>query len=405
MTLPEAPADEAGLATVIAAAAGAREPLAVSGNGSKAPMLRPVQAARSLSTRNLTGITLYSPAELVLSARAGTPLSALEQTLAEHGQQMISEPPDLHALLGTAAEPTLGGTVGANLSGPRRIKGGATRDHVLGMRAVNGEGTLIKSGGRVLKNVTGLDLCKLVAGSHGTLAVMTEITLKVLPQAERTGTVAVTGVDAATGVAALAAALGSPYSVSGAAFLPAEAAALAVSDGPAESSGTAFVRIEEFAPSVAYRTGRLLSELGTFGRIRLIDDAGSRTLWRNIRDALPLAAELGENHAVWRLSVPPSLGPRVAETAAALGGRWFLDWGGGLVWIAATAESVHHQAITKAAHAAGGVWMLLRAPDSLRASLDALPPLSPPLERLTRRVKAAFDPAGILNPGRMYAGI
>ncbi|MGH7158711.1 MAG: glycolate oxidase subunit GlcE [Acetobacteraceae bacterium] len=405
MNLPHAPADEAGLAAAIAAAAAAREPLTVSGNGSKAPMLRPVQAARSLSTRNLTGITLHSPSELVLSARAGTPLSQIEETLAEHGQHLSAEPPDLHALLGTGAGATLGGTVGANLSGPRRIKAGAMRDHVLGMRAVNGEGTLIRSGGRVLKNVTGLDLCKLIAGSHGTLAVMTEITLKVLPRPERTGTVAVTGVDAATGIAALAAALGSPYAVSGAAYLPAEAASLAAPDGLASGSGVAFARLEEFAPSVAYRTERLASELGKFGKIRLIDDAESQALWRTIRDAAPLAAALGEQDAVWRLSVPPSLGPHVAERAVAAGGRWFLDWGGGLVWVAATADAQRHRAITGAARQAGGVWMLLRAPDSLRASLDVLPPLIPPLDRLTRRVKAAFDPAGILNPGRMYAGI
>lgn len=405
MNFPHAPADEAGLAAAIAAAAAAREPLSVSGNGSKAPMLRPVQAALSLSTRNLSGITLHSAAELVLSARAGTPLSLIEESLAEHGQHLSAEPPDLHALLATVTGPTLGGTVAANLSGPRRIKAGAMRDHVLGLRAVNGEGTLIRSGGHVLKNVTGLDLCKLIAGSHGTLAVMTEITLKVLPRPERTGTVAVIGVDAATGVAALAAALGSPYAVSGAAYLPAETASLAAPDGLASGSGSAFARIEEFAPSVAYRTERLASELGKFGKIRLIDDRESQALWRTIRDAMPLAVELGERDAIWRLSVPPSLGHRVAEAATEAGGRWFLDWGGGLVWVAATADAARHRAITEAARQAGGVWMLLRAPDSLRASLDVLPPLIPPLARLTRRVKAAFDPVGILNPGRMYAGI
>ena len=401
-----APSDEAELAAGIAAARAAGEPLLISGNASKAPMLRPVQAARTLSTRNLTGITLHSPAELVLSARAGTTLSAIEEALAAHGQHLIAEPPDLHALLGTNSAPTIGGTVAANLSGPRRIAGGAMRDHVLGIRAVNGEGTAIRSGGRVLKNVTGLDLCKLIAGSHGTLAVMTEITLKVLPAPERTGTIAVAGLAAVAGVAALAAALGSPYAVSAAAYLP---------DGAAEAlpgladlvvhPGVALARIEEFASSVAYRTERLAAELARFGTTRAIDDSASRALWRTIRDALPLAAGVGEADAVWRISVPPSQGPRLAAAATAVGGRWFMDWGGGLVWVAAPADEARHRSLTEAAHAAGGVWMLLRAPDALRASLSALPPLSPALERLTRRVKAAFDPAGILNPGRMYAGI
>ncbi len=406
MMAAEAPSDEAGLAAQIAAARDAREPLLIAGNASKAPMLRPVQAARTLSTRNLAGITLHSPAELVLSARAGTTLPEIEEALAAHGQHLIAEPPDLHVLLGTESAATLGGTVAANLSGPRRIAGGAMRDHVLGMRAVNGEGTAIRSGGRVLKNVTGLDLCKLIAGSFGTLAVMTEITLKVLPAPERTGTVAIAGLDTAAGVAALAAALGSPYAVSAAAYLPDGAAeALPALAGLAIHPGVALARIEEFAPSVAYRTERLAAALGRFGAARVIEDAGSRPLWRTIRDALPLAAGLAESDAVWRISVPPSQGPRLAAAAAAAGGRWFLDWGGGLVWISAPADEARHRSITEAASAAGGVWTLLRAPASLRPGLSALPPLSPTLERLTRRVKAAFDPAGILNPGRMYAGI
>ena len=209
-------------------------------------MLRPVQAARSLSTRNLTGITLYSPNELVISARAGTPLAEIEATLAEHGQHIIAEPPDLAAIYGSREPQTLGGVVATNLSGPRRVAWGAMRDHVLGIRAVTGHGEAIHSGGRVLKNVTGLDLCKLLTGSHGTLGVITEVTLKVLPAPEAVGTVVLPGLDAAAGVAALSAALGSPYSVSAAAWLPAEAAAripaLAGFGRP-----VALARIEDFA--------------------------------------------------------------------------------------------------------------------------------------------------------------
>jgi len=404
MMEPEAPADDAGIAAAIAAAAARGEPLSIMGNASKAPMLRPVQAARTLSTRNLSGVTLYSPAELVLAARAGTPLSVLEETLAGHGQHLIAEPPDLDALLGTAASATLGGAVAANLSGPRRVAWGAMRDHVLGMRAVNGEGTAIRSGGRVLKNVTGLDLCKLIAGSHGTLAVMTEITLKVLPASESTGTVAVLGVDAASGVAALAAALGSPYAVSGAAYLPAEAAAsVSALAGLASGPGIALARIEDFTSSVTYRCERLAAKLGRFGSIRQIEDGTSRPLWQAIRDVMPLADR--PEAAIWRVSVRPSAGPALAAVAAALGARWFLDWGGGLVWIAAVPNAATHRTISEAASAAGGTWMLLRAPDTLRTAVPVLPPLSPVLDRLTRRLKAAFDPMGILNPGRMYAGI
>ncbi|HTW26725.1 MAG TPA: FAD-binding protein, partial [Acetobacteraceae bacterium] len=298
---------------------------------------------------------------------------------------------------------TLGGVVAANLSGPRRVAWGAMRDHVLGMRAVNGLGEVIRAGGRVLKNVTGLDLCKLLAGSHGTLGVITEITLKVLPAPERTGTVLLRGVAAEAGVAALAAALGSPYGVSGAAWLPAEAVAR-VPELAWAAAPVALARIEDFAPSVAYRTDRLRAALAEYGPTEIIDDGASRSLWRAVRDAVPLPAAAGD--AIWRVSVRPAAGPAVlGAVRAAFGGRGFLDWGGGLVWIAGPAEAAAHAAVTAAARQAGGVWMLLRAPEALRAGLDVVPPEPAPLAAITSRVKAAFDPRGILNPGRLYAGL
>ena len=208
MSMTDAPADEAGLAAAVAEAAAKAEPLSVAGAGTKALMLRPVQAARSLTTRNLAGITLYSPNELIISARAGTPLAEIEVALAERGQHIIAEPLDIRALFGSQEEQTIGGAVATNLSGPRRVAWGAMRDHLLGIRAVTGRGEVIRSGGRVLKNVTGLDLCKLLAGSHGTLGVITEITLKVLPTPEAVGTLVLSGLDAAAGVVALSAGLG-----------------------------------------------------------------------------------------------------------------------------------------------------------------------------------------------------
>jgi glycolate oxidase FAD binding subunit len=217
--------EESILATV-ADAVRLREPLLIQGNGTKAGFLRPVQAARTLSTSGLSGINLYAPKELIISAWAGTPLPVIEAALAEGGQHLIAEPPDLSDLLGTAGKPqTLGGVVATNLSGPRRVAWGAMRDHVMGVRVVTGRAEVIRSGGRVLKNVTGLDLCKLLTGSHGTLGVITEITLKVLPAPQATGTLVLLGLDAAAGVAALSAALGSPFGVSGAAWLPADAVA------------------------------------------------------------------------------------------------------------------------------------------------------------------------------------
>ena len=385
-----APADEAGIAAAVAAAHEAREPLAIEGNGSKRGLLRPVQVARTLSTRNLAGITLYRPAELVLSARAGTPIPEIEAALAETGQHLIAVPPDTRALFGTQAPATLGGIVAANLSGPRRITWGAMRDHVLGIRFVNGAGEVIRSGGRVLKNVTGLDLCKLLAGSYGTLGVMTEITLKVLPAPEAQATVVLRVPDVAAGVRALSAGLASPFGVSGAAVVPAE-------DG---AGVLALLRIEDFAASVAYRVGRLAEDLAAHGAAREAEAAESRAIWAGIRDAQPLRAQAGE--AVWRVSVRPSAGPGVLAVAEALGARGFLDWGGGLAWVAGPATAEAHAAL--AAAAAGGTCTLFRAPEALRLAVAVLPEEPAPLAALGRRVKAALDPAGVLNPGRMRAG-
>lgn len=402
-----APVEEAEVAATVLAAHQSAEPLLVVGNGSKAGFLRPVQAAHSLSLRNHAGITLYSPKELIVSARAGTPLRDLEAELARNGQHIIAEPPDLSELLGAnghnmSGAQTLGGVVATNLSGPRRIAWGAMRDHVLGIRAVNGTGEVIRSGGRVLKNVTGLDLCKLLTGSYGTLGVLTEITLKVLPAPEAWGSVVLPGLDAVAGVAALSAALGSPYSVSAAAWLPTEAAAR-VSELAGFGAAVALARIEDFAPSVAYRTERLRDDLAEFGPAEILDETRSRAVWRAIRDARPLTAE--PDDAIWRVSVPPSAGPEVVRAVGAMGGRCFLDWGGGLAWVAAPADESTHLAVKAAARVGSGVWTLLRAPEALRASVDVIPAEPAALARITRRVKAAFDPKGILNPGRMYAGV
>jgi glycolate oxidase FAD binding subunit len=393
---------EDSIVAAVAEAVRTREPLLVQGNGTKAGMLRPVQAARTLSTAGLSGINLYAPKELIISAASGTPLPDIENALAEAGQHLIAEPPDLSDLLGANGKPqTLGGVVATNLSGSRRVAWGAMRDHVMGVRAVTGRAEIIRSGGRVLKNVTGLDLCKLLTGSHGTLGVITEITLKVLPAPEATGTLVLPGLDAAAGVAALSAALGSPFGVSGAAWLPAEAVARV--PGLAGINGSAtLIRIEEFTPSVAYRIGRLKDQFAMAGAVTL-DTHTSRAVWKDVRDARPLAA--GPEDAIWRISARPSSGPSVLEALRPAGVAAFLDWGGGLAWLAGPASTATHAAVEAAARAAGGTWTLLRAPETMRNAVRVVPDEAAPLARITRQVKAAMDPAGILNPGRLYAGL
>ncbi|MDB5371127.1 MAG: glycolate oxidase subunit GlcE, partial [Roseomonas sp.] len=394
-----APPDEAGIAEAVRDAVAARAPLAVEGHGTKRASLRPVQAARGLSTRGLTGITLYRPEEMVLSARAGTAIPEIEAALAERNQMLIGEPPDFSVLFGTTAPATLGGIVAANLTGPRRIfASGATRDHVLGVRAVTGRAEVIRSGGRVHKDVTGLDLRKLLAGSHGTLGILTEITLKVLPRAETGLTLAIPVAGLAQGVAALSVGLGSPFGVTGAALLP---------EGDAEhglAGTTALLRLEDFFEFLPHRGGALRALLSRFGAVRVLEAEASVALWRSVRDARVLGPMDGAE-AVWRVSVRPQAGPAVAEALqAAFGARLLLDWGGGLVWAVGPATAAAHAAVMEAAQAARGTFTLFRAPDALRASVAVLPEEPAPLAAIAARVKAAMDPAGVLNPGRMRAG-
>ena len=395
---------EAAIQDAVAAAYAAREPMLIQGANTKSAMLRPVQAARTLSLLGHTGVTLYAPKELVFSARAGSAMADVEAVLARAGQQMIAEPPDYSRLLGAApnSQQTLGGIVSANFSGPRRVASGAVRDHVLGIRAVNGTGEIIRSGGRVLKNVTGLDLCKLLTGAHGTLGVLMEITMKVLPAAEDSASIVLYGLEAAAAVAVLSAALGSPFGVSGAAYLPAIAAARL-----GEPQCLAIVRIEESVSSTSYRSNKLRAALTALGageeRAEIWPAAQSTRAWQAIRDADVLATDARD--AVWRVSVRPSRGPDVLDAVRAAGGGGFLDWGGGLVMLAGPATEQMHATVTQAARDAGGVWTVLRAPAPWRAAVSVVPGEAPALSAITRRVKAALDPAGIFNPGRMFAGV
>ncbi|WP_419899716.1 FAD-binding protein [Roseomonas sp. USHLN139] len=391
-----APADEAGVVAAVAQARAARAPLAICGNNGRAGSLGPVQAAARLSLRHLSGVTLYRPQELVLSALAGTPLPAIEAALDANRQMLAAEPPDFSGLFGVATPPTLGGLVAGNLSGPRRIGvGGALRDQVLGVRAVTGRAEVIRSGGRVHKNVTGLDLCKLLAGSQGTLGILTEITLKLVPRPEASLTLAIAVPSLSAGVAALAAGLGSPFGTSGAALLPAGGHGL---PGP-----VALLRLEDFSQFLPHRSAVLRAALAAYGAVTLLEQAASESLWKDIREARLLQAEPGE--AVWRLSLRPSAAPAAAEALArAFDARLLLDWGGGLVWVAGPATEAAHQAVMQAARTAGGTFTLFRAPEALRLAVPVLPPEPAALAAIGARVKAALDPDGLLNPGRMGRG-
>ncbi|MEN5082579.1 FAD-binding protein [Bosea sp. TWI1241] len=390
------PTTEAEACDLVRAAADARRALSITGGGTRAGLGRPVAAQATLSAAGLSGITLYEPAEMVVSARAGTPLALIEQTLAARGQMLPFEPMDHRSLLGTRGEPTIGAVAAGNVSGPRRINAGAARDSLIGIRLVNGRGEAVKSGGRVMKNVTGLDLVKLVAGSYGTLGLLTEVTFRVLPRPERVVTLAWPGLADAAAVTLLSAALGSPYEPMAAAHLPA---------GIAGETALTLLRLENVSASIDYRGAELARLLKPHGRPRLIEGPEGDALWRGLRDAQAFA---GTPEAVWRLSLAPSRGPgATAAIAAAIpAARWFYDWGGGLVWLAVPAEGdAGAQAIRAALGPLGGHATLVRAPEAVRAAVPVFEPLAEPLMRVSAGVKASFDPQGIFEPGRIYAGI
>lgn len=395
--LETAPATEAECAAFIAEAAREKNPIEIAGSATRRGFGRPLQTALNLSTRALTGVTLYEPAELVIGAKAGTPLKLVQETLAEKGQELSFEPMDHRALFASEGEPTIGAVAAGNMSGPRRIMAGACRDSLIGVRLVNGRGEIVKSGGRVMKNVTGLDLVKLAAGSWGTLGLMTEVIFKIQPKPETTATLVLHGLDDRRAVEAMAAALGSPFEITGAAHL----------SPSIERVAKTLLRIEGFEVSVAYRLGELKTSLAPFGTADIIEGETAAMIWRKVRDAEFLAEP--REAAVWRLSTAPSEAPRVVEAIArALPVRHFLDWGGGLIWLACDPAGDAGAAAIRAAlesQASSGHATLVRAPAEIRAAVDVFQPLSPPLEKLTRGIKESFDPDGILNPGRMYAGI
>jgi glycolate oxidase FAD binding subunit len=402
------PRDVADVEAAIRRALSENVALEVVGRGSKRSVGRPAQSDATLDLSGLSGVTLYEPEELVLSARAGTPVAEIETLVASRGQQLAFEPMDYGPLLGSrGGDGSIGGVLACNLSGPRRIKAGAARDHFLGFSAVSGRGEIFKSGGRVVKNVTGYDLCKLMAGSWGTLAAMTDVTIKTLPKPETEATLIVQGLTDTAAIKAMAAAMGSACDVSGAAHLPARVAPLFLPDFGKDRAVTA-LRLEGVEPSVVHRVRALAGVIAPFGAPAVVDAARTRSLWRAIRDAAAFAA--GGPHGakpVWRISVPPSQGAEVGRgIATKMDGDVFYDWSGGLIWAAlAPSEDAGESAVRQVVDAAGGHAMLARAPAPLRAAVPVFDPQQGALAALTARVKESFDPSGVLNRGRMWAGV
>ncbi|MDR6633462.1 glycolate oxidase FAD binding subunit [Phyllobacterium sp. 1468] len=379
-------------------------PVEVVGHGSKRNLGRPLQTEHTIALSEYSGVTLYEPDELVLSAKAGTSIAELETLLAENGQAFQFEPMDYGRLLGqSAGQGSLGGLLATNLCGPRRLKSGSARDHVLGVRVVSGRGELFKSGGRVVKNVTGYDLSKGMANSWGTLGIATEITFKVLPAPETETTLVVRGLADDEAARAMAIAMGSSGEVASAAHLPVNVSGRVV-EGALKGDASTLLRLEGFAPSVNDRAAMLKGLLASAGAIEDLSADISRKLWQEIRDVTPFAD--GTEQPVWRVSmVPMEAYKLVASLRMGAAVDAFYDWQGGLVWLRMEGEPEAEAVRALIKKYGGGHATLVRASTSVRAALPVFEPQPAPLAALSKRLKQQFDPSGILNPGRMVAGV
>jgi glycolate oxidase FAD binding subunit len=396
---------------VVRAAIASDQPLEIIGHGSKRLIGQPMATNALLDLSELNAVTAYEPNELIITAQAGAPLADVQSLIDSKNQQFAFEPINTSALLGTPDIGTIGGMIGAGLAGPRRIKAGGARDHLLGAHAVSGFGDSFKTGGRVVKNVTGYDLCKLLAGSWGTLAVMTEVTLKVMPKPESERTLMLRGLDDVTANRAMTAALGSPFDVSGAAHLTNSAfrpAADALAGLGPPGQAVTLLRLEGIAASVAHRADSLGKTLAPFGGAEILQDSASAAVWSSIRDVQPFAASgaLGA-WPVWRIVCPPASGGALGQALARdSGGDVVYDWGGGLIWAALPPRPDAQAALVRRrVDAAGGHATLIRASEQVRRPVDVFHPQADGLAALGERVRTSFDPKNILNRGRLIRAV
>lgn len=393
------PQSEADAADLIRAATAHKSPLEIIGAGSKSGLGNLIETEGALTSSALSGITSYNPAEMVMTAKSGTPLKLVLEALHEQNQMLAFEPPDYRGIYGVEGDSTIGGLFACNLSGPRRFQAGAARDHLLGVRFVNGFGDVVNAGGRVMKNVTGLDIVKLMAGSMGTLGFMTELTFKVLPRPETCATVILSSLDDEAGSKAMATALALSVEVSGAAYLPESCKWQFLQNTLPEGAAT-LLRLEGMSFSVDERVDRLKAAFKGMA-LTVLDRDRSVDLWHEIRDVKPFHAD-GKSRPLWKVSVAPSTGHRLLSgLRMQTGVDGYYDWQGGLLWLRMEAGPDAETLRAGIRHFGGGHATLVRANDAERRTIPVFEPQAPAVAALSARVREKFDPAGIFNSGRM----
>lgn len=398
------PAADWELASFLTDASASATPVEVVGGGSRRHIGRLREDASLVSTHVLRGVRAYEPGDLVMSAQSGTLLRDIEYELARKGQMLAFEPLDLGPVMGQpAGATTIGGVFATNASGSRRVSAGAARDHLVGVHGVAGSGEVFRSGGRVLRNAAGFDLCRAVCGSWGTLAVLCETAFRVVPRPEETATLVLLGLTDEIAVEAMCAALGTPFQVSGAVHVTAGLGQRFWHGGLRETGvAVTLIRLEAFSAFLPRRAEGLQEALQHFGELQVMGDEDSQALWGELRQ---LSVLQGSQKPLWRISTMPRFGADVvAGIRRYMPVEAIYDWSGGLVWLEVP-ESADAGAtdIRRVLASLGGHATVIRAPEDVRAGIEVFHPVSPEVERLSRALKAAFDPAGILNPHRMYA--
>ena len=379
-------------------------PLEINGTKSKNKIGRNFQSEKTLDLSGYSGIIEYKPEELYIKVKAGTPLKEILEAIDKNNQQLAFEPIDFGFLFeGKSNGGTIGGVVACNFAGPRRFKVGSARDHVLGFQGINGKGEVIKSGGTVVKNVTGYDLCKLVSGSYGTLTVLTELSIKVLPKSESSKTLIINNPHLKKAMEYLGTALSSSTDPSGGVFYPERFENNFVFNDLTHKGALTAIRIEGPTNSVDQRISRLVKELSLLeNEYSVLDNFQTDLFWGKTRN-LEVFSNLKNN--LLRVIVPVSETLNVIQKLKKYEINYFLDWGGNLIWLELEQISLKIlREIKEITKEHSGYFTIIKLEDDLKASADIFT-IDPIKYKISEKIKKSFDPKRIFNPGKMYSGI
>ena len=379
-------------------------PLEINGTKSKNKIGRNFQSEKTLDLSGYSGIIEYKPEELYIKVKAGTPLKEILEAIDKNNQQLAFEPIDFGFLFeGKSNGGTIGGAIACNFAGPRRFKVGSARDHVLGFQGINGKGEIIKSGGTVVKNVTGYDLCKLVSGSYGTLTVLTELSIKVLPKSESSKTLIINNPHLKKAMEYLGTALSSSTDPSGGVFYPERFENNFVFNDLTHKGALTAIRIEGPTNSVDQRISRLVKELSLLeNEYSVLDNFQTDLFWSKTRN-LEVFSNLKNN--LLRVIVPVSETLNVIQKLKKYEINYFLDWGGNLIWLELEQISLKIlREIKEITKEHSGYFTIIKLEDDLKASADIFT-IDPIKYKISEKIKKSFDPKRIFNPGKMYSGI